>query len=610
MSFHTLKLMEEKMKGENKEISLFPKLRPFKNKKSVHDKKKFEIPSDAKEIIVKSSEGSEINYTGYDLLLQKVEETETFMSFLLEDGMIKLKLNSLPYKNILVTCKVKSSKENVTFSTNLSENPLYKLSFTSEKDVGKIYNVFYLYQTPEGSWFCIPLKEHQQRIVVKVVEGKDLPNLDVGAHNYSDPFVVLTLGNVTQKTKVIDDNLNPNWNETFAFDVLDLSVPLQFSCFDKDVFVDDLIGASSLDLNTLYNGYNDIWVSLPKGKLHLEIETEGFGIRSVEKLYLDFVEQYQTLSIIVGKAHELEVVDDYVCYISLGPQAKRTPVVKGESNPTFNQEVSFNIVDSLVTEIKLEIWDATKTKFYGKTVLPISKILFKKKFTAKLKDKSSETKGTIEFIIEKNKEVKESEKKIFGVSLQDVMKRDHEVENIPLQIKYLIDFLLKHGPNHEGIFRISGSNDFVNEWVKKMDLGGLLLLNIKKDVESLTHNVSSIFKKYIRDLPIPLLTYENYDQFIQLLKIENDEEEEKKFEELLTKIPRENYQLLSELMNLCIQVEAKKDSNKMTCENLAVVFGMGILKHTNELKTTNDIGAIQKAFITIFKIFKKKSMTK
>ena len=59
-----------------------------------------------------------------------------------------------------------------------------------------------------------------------VKSAKDLPNKDSWGSGVSDPYTMITLPDGQEKrTKVIDDNLNPVWNETLEFDVkIDASV--------------------------------------------------------------------------------------------------------------------------------------------------------------------------------------------------------------------------------------------------------------------------------------------------------------------------------------------------------------------------------------------------
>lgn len=54
----------------------------------------------------------------------------------------------------------------------------------------------------------------------------------------SDPFVVCTLGRQQQKTKVIDNNLNPVWNQMLLLSWDGIS-PLHLQVIDKDYLKSD-----------------------------------------------------------------------------------------------------------------------------------------------------------------------------------------------------------------------------------------------------------------------------------------------------------------------------------------------------------------------------------
>ncbi len=97
----------------------------------------------------------------------------------------------------------------------------------------------------------------------------------------SDPFVVLKLGNVSHKTKVIKKNLNPVWSETFTFhnhintdrDTLCLEV------WDWDRFSkDDLLSRNHISLvGYAKKGTVDEWIPLScakppsRGSIHLKV---------------------------------------------------------------------------------------------------------------------------------------------------------------------------------------------------------------------------------------------------------------------------------------------------------------------------------------------------
>lgn len=81
-------------------------------------------------------------------------------------------------------------------------------------------------------------------IEVNIKCANNLKNIDTGIlGDLSDPFVVIKCGSQEFKTRVIDDNLNPVWNETFQFNV-DFTSDSQdqyftVSCFDKNTFAKD-----------------------------------------------------------------------------------------------------------------------------------------------------------------------------------------------------------------------------------------------------------------------------------------------------------------------------------------------------------------------------------
>ena len=88
-------------------------------------------------------------------------------------------------------------------------------------------------------------------VMVKVKSCKDLINADV--LSLSDPYIVLTLGRQTLKSKVILDNLNPVWNETIPMS-WDGIEELQVSVFDQDLGLagaDDSLGHCTINLKEL-----------------------------------------------------------------------------------------------------------------------------------------------------------------------------------------------------------------------------------------------------------------------------------------------------------------------------------------------------------------------
>ncbi|KAG0481245.1 hypothetical protein HPP92_011760 [Vanilla planifolia] len=86
-------------------------------------------------------------------------------------------------------------------------------------------------------------------IKVNIIRGIDLAVRDVRS---SDPYVVLTLGDQTTKTRVVKSSLNPVWNETLMLSIPDPVPPLILNVFDKDIFTsDDKMGEAEIDIQPL-----------------------------------------------------------------------------------------------------------------------------------------------------------------------------------------------------------------------------------------------------------------------------------------------------------------------------------------------------------------------
>lgn len=125
------------------------------------------------------------------------------------------------------------------------------------------------------------------RLEIRVCAGRNVANLQkVGK---PDPYVKVKMGDkkktqMKYKTRVIENNLNPVWNELFKFQVADYdSTQVLFELWNDNVLVDDLLGSYNLSINGLTRGVVvDTWAILSGTKgssseLHLRILAVDFG---------------------------------------------------------------------------------------------------------------------------------------------------------------------------------------------------------------------------------------------------------------------------------------------------------------------------------------------
>jgi hypothetical protein len=125
------------------------------------------------------------------------------------------------------------------------------------------------------------------RLEIRVCGARNIANLQkVGK---PDPYVKVKMGDkkktqIKYKTRVIENNLNPVWNELFKFQVADYdSTQVVFELWNDNVMVDDLLGSYSLSIDGLTRGVvRDMWAILAGTKgssseLHLRILAVDFG---------------------------------------------------------------------------------------------------------------------------------------------------------------------------------------------------------------------------------------------------------------------------------------------------------------------------------------------
>eukprot|EP01102_Stenamoeba_stenopodia_P001176 TRINITY_DN1101_c0_g1_i3.p1 TRINITY_DN1101_c0_g1~~TRINITY_DN1101_c0_g1_i3.p1 ORF type:complete len:454 (+),score=75.62 TRINITY_DN1101_c0_g1_i3:210-1571(+) len=158
----------------------------------------------------------------------------------------------------------------------------------------------------------------------------------------------------------------------------------------------------------------------------------------------------------------------------------------------------------------------------------------------------------------------------FGVSLQDLAKRPL-IDDIPGILALCFQILMK-GVETEGLFRIPGGATEVHEMYSSINKGVPVDFASQKP-----HNICSLLSRFFDELPDPLLTYDLYDSFLHL----HDIDPEKKFDllqELIFMLPDMHAAVLEKLLKLLKRIAEKKDVNKMSSLNLAIVFAPLLLR--------------------------------
>ncbi|PKA59175.1 Synaptotagmin-5 [Apostasia shenzhenica] len=271
---------------------------------------------------------------------------------------------------------------------------------------------------------------------VKLVQAKNLTNKDLIGK--SDPFAKLyirPLHDRIKKSRTINNDLNPIWNEHFEFVVEDPTTQqLTVKIYDDEgVQASEYIGGVVIKLKDLQPGkIKDVWLKLVKdleiqrdkkdrGQVHLELlfcpygmENEIINPFTVQKFSMTSLEKalksgtngteaadtstYQkkdviirgVLSVTIISAEELPAMDvmgkadPFVVLTMKKTESKnKTRVVNDSLNPTWNQTFDFVVEDGLHDMLILEVFDHDTfgKDFIGRCILTLTRALMEGEYS-------------------------------------------------------------------------------------------------------------------------------------------------------------------------------------------------------------------------------------
>jgi len=165
----------------------------------------------------------------------------------------------------------------------------------------------------------------------------------------------------------------------------------------------------------------------------------------------------------------------------------------------------------------------------------------------------------------------EEVQKTFGVPLD----KDNDAELPPL-LQNIRDYFEKHESyKEEGIFRISGTHEEIQQLKAKFDLG----LEVDLEEASSVHVVAALLKLYFRELPEPLITYDLYEMAIEIgTKADKGEPDLEEIKCLLSLLPVLHLKILKYLVHVLMRTAQYFETSLMTIENLAIVFSPSVLR--------------------------------
>jgi hypothetical protein len=171
---------------------------------------------------------------------------------------------------------------------------------------------------------------------------------------------------------------------------------------------------------------------------------------------------------------------------------------------------------------------------------------------------------------------------VIGLTVLEACER--EGGQVPRLVEQCIAYLYRVGFEEPGIFRVSGDKTQIDQVVTEFDKGALAPLDGVEDV----HVVTSLLKLFFRLAPQPLFTVEAHGALLASLGTP-EAARVAAFVELLKGLPPPCLSTVLVLFPLLRAVADRSDVNRMSPNNLGIVFGPTLLRSQAELNGEVDM---------------------
>uniref|UniRef100_A0A646QG56 Multiple C2 and transmembrane domain-containing protein 1 n=1 Tax=Hemiscolopendra marginata TaxID=943146 RepID=A0A646QG56_9MYRI len=241
-------------------------------------------------------------------------------------------------------------------------------------------------------------------VMVHLREGSKLAAKD--SCGTSDPYVKFKVGGrLLYKSKTINKNLNPEWDEHFTLPIEDVFQPIHVKVFDYDFGLqDDFMGSAYLDLTTLEtNRPTDVLLTLTEpgkndfmGEIHLTVtliprtqeEKEQYFHRNVRladasrKLKSQIWSSVVTIALVEAKdlisSLEGGMSSPYVKF-RLSNEKYKSKSAQKTVNPQWLEQFDLHMYDDQSKSLEIVVCDSkNRDEIMGRGVIDLSELEYEK----------------------------------------------------------------------------------------------------------------------------------------------------------------------------------------------------------------------------------------
>ncbi|XP_078387268.1 rho GTPase-activating protein SYDE1-like [Cetorhinus maximus] len=291
---------------------------------------------------------------------------------------------------------------------------------------------------------------------------------------------------------------------------------------------------------------------------------------------------------------------DIFCAIQVDSVSKARTAMLTCQDPFLSLDHTFNIELEHSQQLKLLVfsWDPSSSRnrvcCHGTAVLPP---LFKGARTHQLAMKL-EPRGVLYLKVSLVElwEVPlccaedQQEPRVFRMELNELVERENSGAPVPLLIQKCVSEIEKRGLKAVGLYRLCGSAAVKKELRDSFERDSASV-NLSEEIYPDINVITGILKDYLRELPSPLITKTLYEVVLEAMAkwplkmtmgVPDASQSPANTVALLDCLPEAEKATLTLLLDHLSLVASLQESNKMTCQNLAVCFGPVLLSQKQE----------------------------
>ncbi|XP_039224105.1 rho GTPase-activating protein 9 isoform X3 [Crotalus tigris] len=186
---------------------------------------------------------------------------------------------------------------------------------------------------------------------------------------------------------------------------------------------------------------------------------------------------------------------------------------------------------------------------------------------------------------------------VFGCRLEALCQR--EGGTVPRFVQQCVEAVEERGLDADGIYRVNGNLAiiqklrFIVDRERAVTSDGRYVfpeqrcqeekLNLASPQWDDVHVITGALKLFFRELPESLVPYSHIDEFIASVKISDHKEKVSKLTGLIQSLPQPNRDTLRYLLQHLRKVMDHSDTNRMTTQNIGIVFGPTLLRHERDV---------------------------